>query len=521
MGIAPLAWLRVWLACLWIIGGFAASTADSNSEKMIRQDFTVENSNYTYRFNIEIGTPPQMLTVNADFGAADLIINPGVNYCFQGCDWQGLYTEFNSTSSKTLQFNNSYVSAVLSSDGSSLYGVWARDTVRFGNLGSVQANETSFVYRDSVAYVATDASENTLDRMLNIFGLGPRGLEASVQWLEADGSPGPTYDNLLNCIDGVRSAFSIWVDPVYLSRGTIIFGGIDESLYVPGTLQSVQMATPLGAYTSLRQPVYLAVPYYGLSATVRDGSMSWASNSWLTDGSVAILNSRSRFSLPVALLKQIGALLSAEWASVEGMYIVRCDLDGTFALDLGSTTLNITVNEHLIPLNSVDKNGVPLCGLNIGEADQVYLSNLVLKDYFIAVDYVTGEIAFGTPSNGPDTGQPENNHFFNESIQGMTATNTASINRFFDPDFTILITERTSAAISGPQFYSSQTTQFLLGSQPVPSILNPGNNTLNSTAHTGTALKNVGVANGRPPAGRAKCLFFVVYVLVFSIYLLV
>lgn len=511
-------WLH--LLCLCIIRTHAEGPAGLDSLSLIRQDFTVEFTNYTYRFNIEVGTPPQMLTVNADFGSADLIINPGENFCSVGCNWQGLYTDFNANSSKTLQFNNSYVSTALSSDGSSLYGVWARDSVKFGNLGSVQVNNTSFVYRDSVTYIATDAAENTLGTMPNIFGLGPRGLEACVQWLEADGSPGPTYNNLLNSMEGIRSAFSIWVDPVTLSRGTIVFGGIDESLYVPGSLHSVPIANPPGSYMDLLEPIYLAIPFYEFSATVKVDSTPWITNSWYNGGSVAILNSRSRFSLPVSLLEGIGKLLSAEWASSEGMYIVRCDLEGAFALNFGPTSLNISVAEHLVPIQAVDKNGVPLCGLNIGESDQVYLSNLILKNCFIAVDYVKREIAFGEPANGASMGQPQDYQYFNDSIDGMTATDTRSENRIFDPAFFILTTRYSSVAIHGPEFFSSQTTQFLLGSQPVPSIMNTHNISQNIIANTGTDFKKLGSSSG-PPSRKTNALFLTINALVISIYLLV
>ncbi|KAG5355177.1 Acid protease [Yarrowia sp. B02] len=160
-----------------------------------------------YDTNITIGTPPQQFTVDLDTGSSDLWVAA-----------DGSKGAYNPKKSSTYQdykpgFGISY------GDGSHASGDWVKDTVTFGG-----ASVPQFVF----------AAASSVNSELQIFGIGYTGNEASNYQSEQNGQTFQ-YDNfpIRLAKDGVidTPAYSLFLDSLDSSTGSVLFGGVDTSKF--------------------------------------------------------------------------------------------------------------------------------------------------------------------------------------------------------------------------------------------------------------------------------------------------
>lgn len=173
------------------------TTAQISSFAAVRSN--LENNIGSYSVEITIGTPPQTFQVLLDTGSSDLWVRNSET---------GQIPSFNNSASSTYESNNTAFK--ITYVGCSTTGEWATDDV--GVAGVVLKNQT----------FATADNSNAGDGCLGI------GLPS----LESTSNKYPNVPKSL-AIQGYihQPSYSLWLNNLSDSTGSILFGGVDSEKY--------------------------------------------------------------------------------------------------------------------------------------------------------------------------------------------------------------------------------------------------------------------------------------------------
>ena len=177
---------------------------------------------------IGLGNPPQTLQVAIDTGSADLIVNTA-----RSC--QGTlclpFSTYDTNASSTAHYINSNLYAAYG-DNSNAYGDYVAENVQIAG-STLQGLRTGVNYNGNVTYP--------------VWGVGYPGLEASVRAYNTT-----PYLNapLLMVSEGLiqSAAYSLWLNDLDSSGGSILFGGVDTAKFQP-PLQTVPILRKNGQYS--------------------------------------------------------------------------------------------------------------------------------------------------------------------------------------------------------------------------------------------------------------------------------
>lgn len=192
---------------------------------------TLTNEATLYYANVSIGTPAQELSLHIDTGSSDLWANVASSeICtFRGdpCSSAGTY---NANSSSTYKYVNSDFS-VSYVDGSGAAGDYATDAV---SIGGQSITDLQF----GIGYDSTTPQ--------GILGIGYTADEAQVNTARLK-----SYANLPQAMANaglIRSnAYSLWLNDLDASTGSILFGGVDTAKYT-GQLQTIPIQKVFDQY---------------------------------------------------------------------------------------------------------------------------------------------------------------------------------------------------------------------------------------------------------------------------------
>jgi hypothetical protein len=232
-----------------------------------------------YYLNVSLGTPPQSFALTLDTGTSDFVVRTTESASCQAGNCTE-YGSFDPTQSKTfVQSNTPYAAEYI--DGSFATGFLATDTLSIGN-----ATLSKF----------TIAVSNNSDIDTNIFGVGYRLDEATFSIHNT------TYPNVPYAMKAAGlievAAYSVWLNDMQSSTGSILFGGVDTAKYT-GSLQTVPVVPQAGSYNILQ------VSLYAIGTAV-------AGNSQIA-GTITTLNAGSGFPITVLLdTGYTGLLLPAQ-----------------------------------------------------------------------------------------------------------------------------------------------------------------------------------------------------------------
>ncbi|PTB78484.1 acid protease, partial [Trichoderma longibrachiatum ATCC 18648] len=259
-------------------------------------DLLSQQTGYFYSIQLEIGTPPQAVSVNFDTGSSELWVNP---VCSKATD---------PAFCKTFgQYNASTTFVDAKAPGGIKYGTGFVD-FNYGydyvQLGSLRINQQVFG-------VATDSEFASV----GILGAGPD--------LSGWTSPYPfVIDNLVKQGFIKSRAFSLDIRGLDSDRGSVTYGGIDVKKF-SGPLAKkpiIPAAQSPDGYTRYW------VNMDGMSVTKDDGSKFEIFDK--PNGQPVLLDSGYTVStLPGPLMDKIlEAFPSARLESTSGDYIVDCDI---------------------------------------------------------------------------------------------------------------------------------------------------------------------------------------------------
>ncbi|TFB04532.1 Aspartic proteinase MKC7 [Trichoderma ghanense] len=315
-------------------------------------DLQSQQTGYFYSIQLEIGTPPQAVSVNFDTGSSELWVNP---VCSKATD---------PAFCKTFgQYNLSTTYVDAKAPGGIKYGTGFVD-FNYGydyvQLGSLRINQQVFG-------VATDSEFASV----GILGAGPD--------LSGWTSPYPfVIDNLVKQGFIKSRAFSLDIRGLDSDRGSVTYGGIDIKKF-SGPLAKkpiIPAAQSPDGYTRYW------VNMDGMSITKEDGSKLEIFDK--PNGQPVLLDSGYTVStLPGPLMDKIlEGFPSARLESTSGDYIVDCDIidtPGRVNFKFGNVVVDVEYRDFIW-----QQPDLGICKLGVSQDDNFP----VLGDTFLRAAYV-------------------------------------------------------------------------------------------------------------------------------------
>lgn len=320
-----------------------------------------------YFANVSIGTPAQNLRLHIDTGSSDLWVNtPSSALCKtkSQCSSTGTYSANSSSTYSYVQsnFNITYV------DGSGATGDYVKDTV---TIGSTSVTSQQF----GIGYTSSSAE--------GILGIG---YEINEVWAGRNNlSPYSNFPASLVSKGAIASnAYSLWLNDLAASTGTILFGGVDTSKF-SGSLNTLPIQKESGYYAEF------LITLTGVTL----GTKTIAANA-----AVAVLldSGTSLTYLPNSWTTSIYNLVGAQYDTSEGAAFVPCSLaqnDSTLDFTFTSPTIRVPMNELVLEITATNGNsltftdGSRACLFGIAPAGS---STSVLGDTFLRSAYVVYDL---------------------------------------------------------------------------------------------------------------------------------
>lgn len=340
---------------------------------------SLDNELTLYYANISLGTPAQQLQVSIDTGSSDLWVNSASSsLCSSSqtpCEG-GTYDQSSSSTSRVVNqdFNISYV------DGSGATGDYIADKLQFAGI---TMNDFQFGVGET--------SSSTM---------GVLGISYTVLEVQVNRAGGAAYPNLPQAlVDGGHinsNAYSLWLNDLDASEGSILFGGVDTDKFT-GQLTTVPV---LGQNVGGGQNVYyeLAVALSGVSYGGKD--VSGSNNLPIA---VVLDSGTSLIYLPDAIVENIYNQVNV--VLMDGTAYAYCE-DANSGKELSFTfsgkTINVPVDELYISVGT-DQNGRPLQFQNGKEAcifgiaptggSTPLLGDTFLRSAYVVYDLQNNEIS--------------------------------------------------------------------------------------------------------------------------------
>lgn len=320
------------------------------------------------------------MRLHIDTGSSDLWVNtPSSRICSSQTDPCALTGTYNPNSSSTYNyvssdFNVSYV------DGTAALGDYVTDNVAIGGA-SLQDLQFGIGYRSTTSEA--------------ILGIGYTIGEAQVN--RNGGQPYPNIPQAMADAGLINTnAYSIWLDDLASSTGSILFGGIDSDKYT-GTLQTLPVQRDAGQYRAF------VVTLSGLNLNENGQSSSFSTELPVP----AILDTGTTLTyLPVSLVSDIYDSLDIQYSRREGIGYTSCDRandDATLDFTFSSVTISVPMSELIINPNEADDgSGNPyeseesfcLFGITATEDDSfAVLGDTFLRSAYVVFDLENNEIS--------------------------------------------------------------------------------------------------------------------------------
>ncbi|KAL6876982.1 aspartic peptidase domain-containing protein [Trichoderma novae-zelandiae] len=347
-----------------------------------------------YFINVQVGSPGQNVTLQLDTGSSDVWV-PSSNsaICTQvsqrnpGCQFGSFNPDDSDTFADVGQglFDITYV------DGSSSKGDYFQDNFQINGVT---------VKNLTMGLGLSSSIPNGL------IGVGYINDEASV------GTTRSTYPNLPVVLQQEKLinsvAFSLWLNDLDASTGSILFGGIDTEKY-HGDLTSIDIISPNGGKTFTE----FAVNLYSVQATSPSGTDTLSTSE---DTLIAVLDSGTTLTyLPQDMAEEAWKEVGAEFNNELGLAVVPCSVgnaNGFFSFTFAGAdgpTINVTLSELVLDLfsggpapqfSSGPNKGQSICefGIQNTTGAPFLLGDTFLRSTFVVYDLVNNQIALA-PTN--------------------------------------------------------------------------------------------------------------------------
>ncbi|CEP63195.1 pepsin-like aspartic protease LALA0_S07e04610g [Lachancea lanzarotensis] len=393
----------------------AVAGAPGSAKLTKRSDGTalvyLKNEQTFYSVNIGVGTPEQNQTLLIDTGSSDLWLMGSNNpYCAKSSSKKNVdveekdlrswissitaqlstvtqvtgtqpgptsvsagdatlscsqYGTFATDSSSSFKSNNSefYISY---GDGTYALGTWGSDKV---TLQDVQIPSVNFAV----------ANESTSE--FGVMGIGMEDLE-STNTLSKDRRTYINFPSALVLQGDIQSrAFSLYLNKLEETQGTILFGGVDHSKYT-GSLYTVPI---INTYKNLgyANPIRFEITLQGLGIDANNTQKTYT-----TTKIPVVLDSGSTISyLPASLVSAVASSLKAQYDSSSELYLFDCSEvsdDDSFVFDFGGFQIRSSLANYVIQTSDSSQCALGMIPQTSG--------SYILGDNFLTAAYVVYDI---------------------------------------------------------------------------------------------------------------------------------
>ncbi|CAM1502894.1 Fc.00g076700.m01.CDS01 [Cosmosporella sp. VM-42] len=373
----------------------------------------IDNEKTLYFLNASMGTPEQSIRFHLDTGSSDLWVNTADSeYCSTRSDPCVISGTYNANDSSTYEyvasnFNISYA------DGSGAAGDYATDTLHIGNQ-DIKSLQFGIGYESSSAQ--------------SILGIGYPAIEAQV---EREGMK--SYQNLpaKMAADGIiaSNAYSIWLNDLNASTGTILFGGVDHSQY-DGELVTL----PIQKSGDEVSEFFITLTGISLGSSTIQDNLALA----------VLLDSGSSLTyLPDDIVSDIFNMVDAVYDEDEETAFVPCslaneDMNMTFKFS-DPASISVPINELVLDFTDITgrqlafRNGDAACmfGIAPSAGGTNVLGDTFLRSAYVVFDLDNNEISLA------------------QSNFNVTSTNIAEIGSGDDPVPSSTASDEPTSADSG------------------------------------------------------------------------
>ena len=338
---------------------------------------TLDNQDTLYFANLTLGTPPQSIRLHLDTGSSDLWVNvPDSSLCqssgFRGGCEGGTYNADSSSTHQVVnnEFNISYV------DGSSAVGNYVSDTLVFGGV--------------TISDFQFGLGEQSSSQQ------GVLGIGYAINEVQANRARLEPYPNLPEALvngNHIQSnAYSLWLNDLDASTGTILFGGVNTAKY-QGDLVSMPVIQTYGGYTQL------VVALTGVSIGGNDLSSDNLPAGVLLDTGATLTY------LPDDLVTDIYNDVQAVYVPDQGAAYATCDQanrQDTLDFDFSGQTISVPFNELFLdagtddsgrPLQFEDGTLACLFGIAPAQGSTVVMGDTFLRSAYVVYDLANNEIS--------------------------------------------------------------------------------------------------------------------------------
>lgn len=346
-----------------------------------RQSDTVsvelDNQDVLYYMDVTIGTPAQKFALHIDTGSSDLWVNVATStFCRNSTNQCSISGYYDSDASSTYKYINGLFD-IQYQDGSGSSGNYVSDTVSFGGV-TIPNQQFGVGLQSSSAQ--------------GIIGIGYALNEAIVAY-----DNGQTYDNVpVNLVQNGfinTNAYSLWLDDLQASTGSILFGGVNKAKYtgILGTLPVIP--GQYGLYRAL---------YIGMSALGANGSTGSIASGL---GVAALLDSGTSLTyLPNNLALGVFNAFGAQYSDSVGAAIVDCDLmnsEATLDFTFVGVTIRVPLSELVIPAGYYRNRLVCILGVLPAEGTPTVLGDTFLRSAYVVYDLSANQISIAQTNFNP------------------------------------------------------------------------------------------------------------------------
>ena len=330
-----------------------------------------------------LGTPPQSLRFHIDTGSSDLWTNSANSELCQlspeqaaaqnleTCSVSGTY---NANASSTYQYVDSDF-LIQYADSSGAQGDYVTDTLRIGG-------STLTKLQLGVGYNSTSSE--------GVMGIGYPSLE-----IQSANTGAQSYANIPQAMveQGLiqSNAYSLWLDDLASSTGSILFGGVDTDKY-HGSLSTLPIQPEQGAYLEM------IVTLTGVSVT-QNGKNTSMTTTELPAG--VLLDSGSTLSyLPASLSQNIYKAFNVQYSARVQQAFCDCSLaksTATIDFSFSGAVISVPLSEMVLQggADAQTSSGSLDCtfGILAAPVSKSGGSSFTLGDTFLRSAYVVYDIA--------------------------------------------------------------------------------------------------------------------------------
>ncbi|KAJ4027037.1 hypothetical protein NW752_001997 [Fusarium irregulare] len=340
----------------------------------------LENKDFFYATDIEIGSPPQKVTVLLDTGSNELWVNP---------DCQ--------EAQSALQYNQCLDFGQYDPDKSDTppIGPFGGETLNYGDASdsSTHTSATIRYFTDVFTFGDEELKNQTFGVLEESNGIS-QGILGLAPDLRAGYDSNEPYSLLLTSMadQGLINSrvFALDLRHSEDSEGALIYGGIDRSKYI-GALETVDIIRGEGGeYRLATRLNSLGVTIGGRTSNIRVSRDD--SNVMLDSGTTL---TRMHMSVARPILQELGAQNDGE-----GFYTTDCrnrDIDATVDFGFGDKVIRVALTDFILELGP----GTCYIGL-VPTTDQQILGDSVLRAGYFVFDWDNEKIHLAQAANCGD-----------------------------------------------------------------------------------------------------------------------